>query len=229
MSVFDSGFDLGRIEEETLTFSDDWAAVLDQDEYWVDASGTRLDLDEMDVDHCINVARWILRALPRLAERDTWRMAMGPGPTGDVACDSFDREMDQLERIVTDPAAWADEMPLMKALKRRARGLSAREEEKPVTVGGKTYRRRPQEVLAIRYDGTNADAVRDCMNSPLIRVEETMISGPGRGMQKALSVWAVNFSAAVPVGGWLLHDEDDENRFWSMTDEEFAIDYEEKF
>lgn len=218
------------MEEETLSFSEDWRQIIHQGVFWIDAGGNRLLLDEMETSHCANVRKWIFLNLSRIAERALMLMALGPGPSGDVASDAFEAEMAELEHIVQNAPAWAAETPLVKALERRSQGLRAQEEENTVTAGGRTYSRKPKDVLAIRYDGTNLSEIKDFVNNPHLRVEEQMISGPRplRGMQKVVSVWSVNFAVMVPVGDWLLADED-EGAFFSLTDAQFTADYKEKF
>lgn len=99
-------------------------------------------------------------------------------------------------------------------------------------TGGRSYKRRPQEVIAIRYTGTNYGELIDFVNDRSFFVEEAMISGPRplRGMQKAVIVRNVRMSVGVPVGHWLLaHEDDDDNPFTSLSDEQFGKDYTEEF
>lgn len=223
-------FPPGMEEEETLSFSEDWRQIIHQDVFWIDAGGNRLLLDEMETSHCANVRKWIFLNLSRIAERALMLMALGPGPSGDVASDAFEAEMVELEHIVQNAPAWAAETPLVKALERRSQGRRAQEEENTVTAGRRTYSRKPKDVLAVHYDGTNLAEIQKFVNSPHLRVEEEMISGPRplRGVQKVVSVWGVNSATVVPVGSWLLTDENGET-FSSLTDEQFTADYKEKF
>lgn len=207
------------------SFSEDWRQILHQDEFWIDASGTRLRLTEMDPSHCANTIKWIIRTLPRLAEQDTFQMLSGPGPSGDMANDAFDGELSQLEHIAGNAASWARETPLVKALQRRVQGSAAWD----LAQGGADayeWSRVPQTVRAVRFSGTNHQEIIDLIG-PMCRVEDTHVSGPGpcRGMQKAIHVWSVHSSTAVPVGSWLIIGR---KGFSSMPDHEFTEEYDRK-
>ncbi len=128
-----------HMDGETLSFSEDWWQILHQDVFWVDTNGNRLLLNEMQESRCINVRNWIFRNLSRIAERDSWQMAMGPGPSGDVANDAFNSELERLEHIIENAPAWAAGTPLVKALERRSQGLRAQEGEN-TTCATSTWR-----------------------------------------------------------------------------------------
>lgn len=207
-------------EEFSGDLRQDWSALMQQDEIWIDKAGNKLLLDEMEPRYCGNVYSLMLRSLPGLARADSWSMMASPGPSGDMACDAFESEIDRLEHIAANPNEYAAESPLMKALLRRIEGLPAHKEELMDDI----FDRRPQTVRAIQYTGTNYGEVVDWVNDRSYFIEETMISGPGpcRGMQKAIQIHNVRNAAAVPVKGWLLFEGDD---FWALPDHEFRKEY----
>lgn len=68
---------------------------LHQDKTWTDATGHVWQLEKMDPRHRRNVLNVLERNAFRLVVRDYMLLTSGPfGPQGDMACDAFDREMD---------------------------------------------------------------------------------------------------------------------------------------
>jgi hypothetical protein len=205
-----------------------WYELLHQDEIWIDRDGAEIRLDDMSPRYCGNVLSLVVRAAPSYLERLWFSMASSPGPSGDMASDAFDSEMDRLLDAQKDPARWAESTELVQALRRRMQGLPAAVQEEDMSVedavdDGYTFDRNPLTVRAVRFTGGNLSEVA-AVAGRMHRVEETMISGPGpcRGMQKAVNVWSVNDSAAVPVGSWLVIDGE---KLSSVPDHEFTGDY----
>lgn len=211
--------------DDFKSFSADWMRILDQDEFWVTASGSRTRVEDMEVSHCANAYAFVLRRLPLLAAKEVEQMLSGPGPSGDMACDAFDGELARLEHIAFDPASFVAQSPLMQALERRSRGFKSPDPDRERAVAYE-WVRVPQNVQAVRFTGDNHQEIIDLVG-PLYRVEDTHVSGPGpcRGMQKAVQVWSVNSSADVPVGSWLVIDGE---KLSSMTDAEFTGEYARK-
>lgn len=178
--------------ENALPFSEDWANILEQEEFWVTASGRRTPLDAMDPTHCANTVAFIKRSLSRLAERDLLAMTLSPGPSGDVACGAFDGAMDELEHIVENAQAWAEGTPLVKALNRRAQG--------------DTYYRASKSVRAIQYDGKNIDAIVAFVGDESIPVGQR-IPSPGRYSHQIVVVGSAHTSTKVLAGNWLLLED----------------------
>lgn len=221
--------------EELRPFGENWADMLDQDEFWVDYTRRKVRIDQMLPTHAENALRFIIRKLPGLVTADLFAMARGPQPSGDVACDAFDSEMSRMEDAAANPEEFVRRSPLGIALERRSQGLWARSErpeqpEEGTRPGGRSYSRRPQQVTAIRYDGSNYAQIVDFVNDRNYFVEETMISGPGplRGMQKAVVVRNIRMSVGVPVGHWLVVD-DVSDEMVSLSDGQFTKDYQEGF
>ncbi|MER6605871.1 hypothetical protein ABT282_08120 [Streptomyces sp. NPDC000927] len=111
----------------------DLVELLDQDEIWVNANGERLRLDDMEPRYCGNVRALLMRNAGSYLDHLMWSMTRGPGPSGDMACDAFDRAFDELLEASNDPETWMREQPLLVALARRIRGEAARPAETPET------------------------------------------------------------------------------------------------
>lgn len=217
-------------DEFTGDLRQDWNRLMAQDEIWIDKAGNKLFLNEMEPRYCGNVYSLMLRSLPGLARADSWSMMASPGPSGDMACDAFQSEIDRLEHIAANPNEYAAESPLMKALLRRIEGLPAREEERQEDtdmdhdVSG-TFDHRPQTVIALNFEFADSSTLARFQKSlgPFVEVTMNRVPGPGRGIQTVLQVRSINLTVEVPVGDWLLVEGD---RFWRLGDEEFRRDYQ---
>jgi len=106
---------IGPLHDRPRRVSTMW--LLYQDEWWQPKVGPMLRIAEMDDGWRHNTAAFLLRRAPRLAERAWASMAAdasGPlGPSGDMACDAFEAELDWLD---ADPEGWLCETPLYQAL-----------------------------------------------------------------------------------------------------------------
>jgi hypothetical protein len=105
----------GLLHDRPRRVSRSW--LLHQDEWWQPKVGPMLRIVEMDQMWRHNTAAFLLRRAPRLAARE-WALmvadASGPlGPSGDMACDAFEAELDRLN---DDPEGWLRETPLYRAL-----------------------------------------------------------------------------------------------------------------
>jgi hypothetical protein len=96
--------------------------LIDQDEIWIDGSGTEYDIAAMDPIHCANIVRFLTRRAPQIAAAETRAMLSVRMPDAHTqAFDDVDRGMDSEWRdMATDPVGWLNETPLMVALKVRA-------------------------------------------------------------------------------------------------------------
>lgn len=94
--------------------------LLDQVEYWqpkdpIDGK-TRILLTDMAASHRRHLLAWLRRRAEHLKIQCELRMLAGPGPSGDMACDAFDRECEELWEI---PArVWIEQQPLVGRLAR---------------------------------------------------------------------------------------------------------------
>jgi len=93
--------------------------LLGQDTWWYPHRRPAVRVAEMDKPWRFNTLRYIERRAAQLADREYWHMAAigaSPfGPSGDMATDAFEREMDGLLR---EPLEWLREQPLMRALRK---------------------------------------------------------------------------------------------------------------
>jgi hypothetical protein len=103
-----------------------WTDLLDQDEVWRDAQGQILRLDDMEPHYCARVRAFCLRNAEHAHTLLMYEMTLGPGPSGDVAVDCFNREWDMMDDAGQNPRAWLEESDLLIALKHRSEGLPAR-------------------------------------------------------------------------------------------------------
>lgn len=100
-----------------------WSDLLDQDQFWRDGKGQLLRIQDMEQDYCGRVYAFMLRRAEAVIEYTLYSMTLGPGPSGEVATDGFNREFDMLDHAGDDPQAWMAQTDLAVALKRRAEGL----------------------------------------------------------------------------------------------------------
>lgn len=69
------------------------------------------------------------------------------------------------------------------------------------------FRPIPREVEAIRYDGTNEDAILAFMRGPEhARVEKTKLPGPGRGLRDGIRIDLFGGHLRVAVGQWIVRE-----------------------
>lgn len=87
------------------------------------------------------------------------------------------------------------------------------------------YRKRPVEVEAVHYDGTNCEAVLDFMGGPRqARVEERKLPGPGRGMHDGIVIHTLEGDMLASVGDWIIRGV--EGEFYPCRDDIFRKTYE---
>lgn len=65
------------------------------------------------------------------------------------------------------------------------------------------YRKRPVEVDAVHYDGTNFDQVQAFMSRDG-RVKEKHLPGPGRGMHPGIVIHTLEGDMTASVGDWII-------------------------
>jgi hypothetical protein len=67
------------------------------------------------------------------------------------------------------------------------------------------YRKKPIEVQAIRYDGTNEDAVAEFMGGKRqARAEKRKLPGPGRGLHDGILIHTLEGTMTASVGDWII-------------------------
>lgn len=190
-----------------MSFYDNWHEVLHQNRYWVDFKGERKEISSMLPVHCGNAADFILKNVSRLAEADLTQMLTGPQPSGDAANDAFDGEILRLEHIVANSRAWAEETPLVIALRMRSEGRKPPAEVED--SGNGTYVRTPHKVLAVRYTGTNAEEVASLVQSadPWVESEVSTITDSSGGERLVLMISQAREVYLLTVGDWMVIDE----------------------
>lgn len=104
------------VQPETPQAGQIFLSILDQGETWIDASGFMWKITGMEPRHCRNVINMLHRRADELAFAAGLGMLSGIQPSGDVAQDCFDRELEELQ---SDPSRWLDGTELIKALRRR--------------------------------------------------------------------------------------------------------------
>ncbi len=72
---------------------------------------------EMSKEWRYNAARFMEQRARTIGDGALWNMLLGPQPSGDMACDAFEDELDELEqRLHSDPVGWIRSTPLYQAL-----------------------------------------------------------------------------------------------------------------
>lgn len=98
--------------------------LLHQGEIWQPKQGPAVRIADMDACHRYNTMRFLERRAGLLADAEVWRMLLSPmQPSGDMACDAFEREIDEMQR---EPVEWLRTTPLHQAL---SRGLPAESDD----------------------------------------------------------------------------------------------------
>jgi hypothetical protein len=88
-----------------------WRMRTSEDEF---APTAPIRIEHMDHEHRLALLAFLRRNAGRYKLRADWAMASGPQPSGDMACDAFERECDQLWG--TPAAEWIEDQPLVQAL-----------------------------------------------------------------------------------------------------------------
>lgn len=91
----------------------DW--LLWQNTWWYPKRRPAIRIAEMDKTHRYNTANFLERQAFTIVRGQSWSMACGPQPSGDMASDAFEAELDGMDR---DPAGWLRDTPLLRALRR---------------------------------------------------------------------------------------------------------------
>lgn len=100
--------------------TDDRPSTLDllhQSEIWIDADGNTHQIPDMEIRHARNVIRLLERKAAQIHDAESWDYVSGPGPSGDVACDAFEAEMERF--MSADPLEWVRSTDLVQALYQR--------------------------------------------------------------------------------------------------------------
>jgi hypothetical protein len=144
-----------------------YAVLLGQEDVWVDGSGKRHLIDEMDLRYCSNVWSFLVRSAGRIAHDLYLRMASIPVPQGEVAADDYDAITEELLTAASDKdagTAWISRQPLTRALEERIQQLHEEAgESRTVTVTLKLkvpngagsdmiQRSVTQDLQSLRYD-----------------------------------------------------------------------------
>jgi hypothetical protein len=87
-----------------------------------------------------------------------------------------------------------------------------------------TYRKKPVEIQAVRYDGTNWEEIERFVNGAGL-LRRTKVSGPGRGMSDAIEIRTLEGTVAASVGDWVIRGAAGE--FYPCEDSAFHATYEE--
>lgn len=207
--------------------SENWSDLLYQGEVWVSTDGP-IRVEDMTAAHASRAYHWVLRQAQHVLLREQMSMTFGPQPSGDMACDAFNSALEELYDHTDNPEAWLSGTPLLRALGVRG-GLVQPDPDEENELEGVPdpepvfYDRRPHRVAAVRFDGTNLDAL-SALVGPFVVVTEKLVSGPGpcRGMQQAAHLKTMQREATVPVNCWLLTEED---QFWCLSDTQFRKEY----
>jgi hypothetical protein len=100
--------------------------LLGQREIWVDTHGSTHRIQDMDRRYCENVYGYLLRNGRAIAEQTYHRVAFGPQPNGEVACDTVDAILEELLDATQNPDRWLMDRPLMQALAERIESFGER-------------------------------------------------------------------------------------------------------
>lgn len=122
--------------------------MLHQDEWWRNAQGEWVRIDEIDLNYAENLHAYLLRHAQRIGsqvshwlfqESFRWAaIASDPilGPGGDMACDAFDSAMDELMREEIKAKlhydSWILELEILEAIRRRRDQLRQKERDSKV-------------------------------------------------------------------------------------------------
>jgi hypothetical protein len=88
-----------------------------------------------------------------------------------------------------------------------------------------TYRKKPVEIQAVHYDGSNADAVAEFMGGDRqAKVEERKLAGPGRGMHDGIVIHTLEGDMTASVGDWIIRGVKGE--FYPCKPDIFEATYE---
>ncbi len=86
------------------------------------------------------------------------------------------------------------------------------------------YRKKPVEVDAVHYDGTNRDEVAAFMGRTG-KVEETKLPGPGRGLHDGIVIHTLEGDVTASPGDWVIRGVQGE--YYPCKPSVFAATYEE--
>ncbi|MFE6903801.1 hypothetical protein ACFVFJ_44470 [Streptomyces sp. NPDC057717] len=86
------------------------------------------------------------------------------------------------------------------------------------------YRKRPVEIEAVHYDGTNRDEIAAFMGR-LAQVEEKKLPGPGRGLHDGIVIHTLEGDMTASTGDWIIKGVQGE--FYPCKPDIFAATYEE--
>ena len=86
-----------------------------QNTWWYPYRRPALRVAEMDRAHRYSTANWLGRRAWGIVSGQEMRMVLSFQPSGDMACDAFERELDEMRE---DPVGYLDSTPLMVALRK---------------------------------------------------------------------------------------------------------------
>lgn len=92
--------------------------LLGQDRWWKQKNGVMIRLDQMSVEHRLNLLALLRRTAPNILNtqlRNVWLCA--GSLQGEMALDSVDELIDQLCRDLEDPIGWLEEQSLYRKLR----------------------------------------------------------------------------------------------------------------
>lgn len=86
------------------------------------------------------------------------------------------------------------------------------------------YRRKPEEVTAIQYDGTNAEAIVELLGGETnARTEAANLPGPGRGLTPGIRIQTFAKQAQAREGDWVARTD---AGFKVISNVQFSAEYE---
>lgn len=85
------------------------------------------------------------------------------------------------------------------------------------------YRKKPVEIEAVHYDGTNRDEAAAFMGRTG-KVEQTKLPGPGRGLHDGIVIRTLEGDMTASVGDWIIRGVQGE--LYPCKPDIFAATYE---
>ena len=85
------------------------------------------------------------------------------------------------------------------------------------------YRKKPVEIEAVCYDGTNREEIADFMGQTG-KVEEAKLSGPGRGLHDGIIIRTLEGDMTASVGDWIIRGV--KNEYYPCKPDIFSATYE---
>lgn len=162
--------------------------LLGQGEIWVDSQGVTHKIDEMEPRYLQHVRAFLLRNGRALAEQAYARVAFGPQPSGDMACDAVDAILRELEEATLNPEPWLERSALIQA-------LDARLNPAPETGAEKTYVDQVRDRLVEEFPKLATSKRRDLLDLYALLV---MTSGEWTTVEHVHDAWSLRASRVNP-------------------------------